>query len=117
MISCTFQLLHYIDMVQPETIKATTTLIIAAVKYIHIRKDILNEFGVVDIAKLMPVSRLGDVSFGRLTEGFRIPVPSWTDIVDEVRNTLGEEVASGKKKSKQNGEKVIAEERGASVHA
>jgi len=98
-------------------LKATNTLILGVVKYIHIRKDILNEQGVVDIAKLMPLSRLGDFSFGRLTEGFQIPVPSWANIADEVRNNLGEDVASGKKKLKQNGENVIDEERGATTFA
>ncbi len=104
-------------MVQPDTIKATTTLFIAAVKYIHIRKDMLNEHGVVDIAKLMPVSRLGDVSFGRLTEGFRIPVPKWANLADEVRNTLGEDIVSGTKKIELNGKNTTNEERGTSKFA
>lgn len=80
-------------MVQPDTLKATTTLFLATVKYIHIRKDMLDERGVVDAAKLMPVSRLGDVSFGRLTEGFRIPMPRWANIADEVKDILGEDTA------------------------
>ena len=46
-------------------------------KAIHVRTDVLNERGVVDFAKFKPVSRLGDISYARVGDAFRIPRPAW----------------------------------------
>lgn len=71
------QLLQAIDIIHPETQVATTTMILGNVKYIHVRKDVLNERGNVDPAKLKPMGRMGDITYARSTEGFRLERPSW----------------------------------------
>ncbi|TFK92174.1 hypothetical protein K466DRAFT_513988 [Polyporus arcularius HHB13444] len=71
------ELFHAHDIVNPNSGKHTTTLILGLVKAIHVRADVLNERGVVDFAKFKPVSRLGDISYARVGDAFRIPRPSW----------------------------------------
>ncbi|KAG1839947.1 hypothetical protein C8R48DRAFT_621338, partial [Suillus tomentosus] len=41
-------------------------LILAHVKYIHVRKDVLTEKGVIDLTKFKPVMHLGDISYARV---------------------------------------------------
>lgn len=52
----------------------------------------LNERGYVDPGRLKPISRLGDILFGSIGGGFRIPRPAWKDVSEEV-------LALNKKKS------------------
>ncbi|KIO12012.1 hypothetical protein M404DRAFT_994072, partial [Pisolithus tinctorius Marx 270] len=70
-------LFQAIDIVHPVSGDITATLILAHVKYIHVRKDVLNERGVVDITKYKPIARLGDISYGRVGDVFRLPRPVW----------------------------------------
>ena len=63
-------------------------MILAHVKYIHIRKDVLNERGRVDITKFKPVARLGDITFGRISNAYRVPTPSWAKDGDKARRAL-----------------------------
>lgn len=58
------------------------------VKYIHVRKDVLNERGLVDPGKLRPVTRMGDISYGRVTEGYRIPRPDYEATKDDIKAAL-----------------------------
>ncbi|KAI5997005.1 hypothetical protein EDD15DRAFT_2387023 [Pisolithus albus] len=44
-------------------------------EYIHVRNDMLNERGVVDITKYKPIARLGDISYGRVVDVFRLARP------------------------------------------
>jgi len=60
-------------MIDPTSGACTTTLILAHVKYIHVRKDMLNDRGTVDITKFKPISRLGDNSYGRVGDAFKLP--------------------------------------------
>lgn len=58
---------------------ATTgiTCLVEGVNF-HIREDVLNSDGkTVDLAKLKPVARLGGSTFGRVTETYDIPRPSF----------------------------------------
>ncbi|KAJ7074963.1 hypothetical protein B0H15DRAFT_868347 [Mycena belliarum] len=57
-------------------------LVLGSVKYIHVRKAVLNERGVVDPAKLKPVGRMGDITYVKIGDGFRIPRPSWAQAED-----------------------------------
>jgi hypothetical protein len=89
-----------VDIVEPSSLKATATLILGLVKYIHMRKDILDPVrGIPDTGKLKPVLRLGGVTFAKLGDGYQIPRPAWAKAVDEIRETLGEEAVTGKGKS------------------
>ncbi|KAG6375235.1 hypothetical protein JVT61DRAFT_3449 [Boletus reticuloceps] len=70
-------------IVDPSSGETTTTLILAHVKYIHVRKDMLNQRGTIDITKFKPISRLGDNSYGRVGDAFKLARPSWA--ADEAR--------------------------------
>ncbi|THH13337.1 hypothetical protein EW146_g6863 [Bondarzewia mesenterica] len=72
------ELFEAIDVVHPATGQTATTLILGLVKYVHVRKDVLTENGTVDPARLKPVSRLGDTTYSRLGDGFRLARPSWS---------------------------------------
>ncbi|KAI8968828.1 hypothetical protein BD414DRAFT_503668 [Trametes punicea] len=71
------ELFQAIDIVHPSTGQHTATLVLGLVKCIHVRNDVLNERGVVDYTKLRPVGRMGDITFARVGDGFRIPRPAW----------------------------------------
>ncbi|EGO04207.1 hypothetical protein SERLA73DRAFT_82279 [Serpula lacrymans var. lacrymans S7.3] len=77
-----------IDITQPTTGAITTTLILARVKYIHVRKDMLNERGNVDATKFKAVGRLGDISYARVGDAFRLPRPIWTQEEDKINGLL-----------------------------
>ncbi|KAJ7669417.1 hypothetical protein DFH06DRAFT_1180894 [Mycena polygramma] len=67
----------------------TANLILGTVKYIHARKAVLNDQGVVDPAKLKAIGRLGDTTYVRLSDGFRIPRPSWAKEKEEIEKKFG----------------------------
>ncbi|ESK92345.1 flavoprotein oxygenase [Moniliophthora roreri MCA 2997] len=53
-------------------------LILGTIKYVHVRKDMLNpDKDVVDPDKLKPIARMGDISYTRVTEAFRLPRFDW----------------------------------------
>ncbi|KAG1847707.1 hypothetical protein F4604DRAFT_1883986 [Suillus subluteus] len=51
--------------------KHNNTLILTHVKYIHVRKHVLADKGVIDLTKFKPVTRLG-VSYARVGNAYRI---------------------------------------------
>ncbi|KAF7348615.1 Flavin-Reduct domain-containing protein [Mycena venus] len=61
-----------------------TNLILGTVKYIHVRKAVLNEKGVVDPAKLKAIGRMGDITFISVKDGFRVPRRSWAQDKEEI---------------------------------
>ncbi|KAI9063959.1 hypothetical protein FKP32DRAFT_1570991 [Trametes sanguinea] len=71
------ELFQAIDIIHPSTNQHTATMVLGLVKCIHVRNDVLNERGVVDYAKLKPVGRMGDITYSRVGDGFRIPRPAW----------------------------------------
>ncbi|KAF8576747.1 hypothetical protein K439DRAFT_1397145 [Ramaria rubella] len=71
--------------IQP-TSPATSTVIFGLVKKIHVRNDVMTEKGTVDPALLKAVSRLGDISYARVGESFRLPRDSWADVGETVAN-------------------------------
>ncbi|OBZ65907.1 DNA-directed RNA polymerases I and III subunit RPAC1 [Grifola frondosa] len=71
------ELFQAIDIVHPETGVATTTLILGLVKCVHVRNDMLNERGIIDPAKYKAVGRMGDISYCRVGDGFRLTRPAW----------------------------------------
>jgi flavin reductase (DIM6/NTAB) family NADH-FMN oxidoreductase RutF len=56
------------------------TLILGAVKCIHVRKAVLNERGVVDPAKFKPIGRMGGTTYVRLGDAFDLARGSWSDV-------------------------------------
>ncbi|KZT50913.1 hypothetical protein CALCODRAFT_521694 [Calocera cornea HHB12733] len=71
------ELLEAHDIKSPTTGVSINVLIIGLVKHIHVRNDVLNERGVVDPVKFRPIARLGDISYARLGDMFRLPRFSW----------------------------------------
>jgi hypothetical protein len=80
-----------IDIIDPTTEAVSATLILGSVKLIHIRKDICEpERGMVDPGKLKPVSRLGSILYGRVSEGYMLPRLSWQESEETIREALGD---------------------------
>jgi len=79
------ELYEVVDIKHPDTGIATTSMIIGLVKGIHVRKDVLNEKGVVDISRFMPVARLGDISYARIGDAYRIARPTWAENGEKVK--------------------------------
>ncbi|KAG2090213.1 uncharacterized protein F5147DRAFT_28591 [Suillus discolor] len=71
------ELYKSIDITHPVTGEHNSTLILAHVKYFHVRKDMLTSRGAVDLTKFKPVARVGDISYARVGDTYKIPVPSW----------------------------------------
>ncbi|EJT97031.1 hypothetical protein DACRYDRAFT_102696 [Dacryopinax primogenitus] len=82
------ELAQSVDITPPGTPRPINTLFIATVKYIHVRNDVLTERGVVDPNKLRPIARLGDITYARMGDTFRLPRYMWTDKKDEVEEFL-----------------------------
>lgn len=86
----------------PAKAQASSTVIYGLIRYIHVRKDVLNEKGRPDPAKLMTVSRMGDITYGLTTETFRLPRPSWKADGEEIERVVAEKEKE-KEKLKANG--------------
>ncbi|KAJ3824653.1 hypothetical protein F5880DRAFT_1558110 [Lentinula raphanica] len=85
-IECT--LFDKYDIVHPDTGANMSSITFGLIKCIHVRKDVLNARGVPDPAKLQNVSRLGDISYGLVTEAFRLPRPSWDSDGEMIEQVL-----------------------------
>ncbi|KAG1858833.1 hypothetical protein F4604DRAFT_1930886 [Suillus subluteus] len=55
------ELYKSINITHPVTGEHTSTLILVHIKYIHMRKDMLTQRGVIDLTKFKPVARVGDI--------------------------------------------------------
>ncbi|KAG1876329.1 hypothetical protein F4604DRAFT_1621999 [Suillus subluteus] len=82
------ELYKSIDITHPVTGEHTSTLILAHVKYIHVRKDMLTQRGVIDLTKFKPVARVGDISYARVGDGFRIASPTWAQDKAKIHEAL-----------------------------
>ena len=91
-MECT--LFQAVDIVHPTTGQQTATLILGLVKYIHVRTDVLNERGLVDLAALRPVGRGGDITYTRVGDAFRLPRPAWSDEAERARAVIQGEASS-----------------------
>jgi hypothetical protein len=66
----------------------SSTLILAHIKYIHVRKDMLTERGGVDITKFKPVARMGDISYARVGDAFKLTRPVWAQDEATIQDAL-----------------------------
>ncbi|KAG1854974.1 hypothetical protein DFJ58DRAFT_372743 [Suillus subalutaceus] len=82
------ELYKSIDITHPVTGEHTSTLILAHVKYIHVRKDMLTQRGVIDLTKFKPVARVGDISYARIGDAFRIASPTWAQDKAKIHEAL-----------------------------
>jgi hypothetical protein len=49
----------------------------------------LTDKGVIDLTKLKPVARLGDISYARVGDAYRIARPSWAQDEAKIQEVLG----------------------------
>ncbi|KAI8449490.1 hypothetical protein BY996DRAFT_4589095 [Phakopsora pachyrhizi] len=76
-----------------DSTKLTQTFIIGRIKAWHVREEILIDGGPsISIEKLMPMCRLGGISYGRIISGFELTRPVWKKEVEreEVKRILSE---------------------------
>jgi flavin reductase (DIM6/NTAB) family NADH-FMN oxidoreductase RutF len=57
----------------------STTMVIGRVKMIHLRQDIIDETGGVDIKALRPISRFAGTTYGRSVVGYDLNLPIWDE--------------------------------------
>ncbi|GAA5917202.1 hypothetical protein JCM6882_002253 [Rhodosporidiobolus microsporus] len=72
----------------------TGTMVLGRVKLFHVRSDLVDENLIVDTNKLQPVSRLGGITYGRITSVYETPRPVWekdkeTDVVKKALEKEG----------------------------
>ncbi|EMD32882.1 hypothetical protein CERSUDRAFT_87608 [Gelatoporia subvermispora B] len=89
------ELYEAIDIKRPDTGASTTTLLLGLVKYIHVRNDMLNERGNVDPSKYKVIGRMGDITYTRVQEGFRLARPAWSKD-EELQNLYKESEVQAK---------------------
>jgi len=82
------QLYKEIEIIHPTTKKHTATTYMALVKHVHVRNDMWNERGNIELTRLRPVSRSGDISFTRTGDGLRVLRPQWTKEEGNVRTFM-----------------------------
>ncbi|KAG6850310.1 hypothetical protein H0H93_015252 [Arthromyces matolae] len=70
-------LLQAVDVPIPATGELGTTVFLGSIKFIHVRKDILDDRGNIDPGKLKPVARMGGTLYAKCNEGYHISRPSW----------------------------------------
>ena len=80
-----------IEIIHPTTKAHSATLVLGHVKFIHIRKDVIDpERGTIDPGKLKPVARLGGLLYGRISEAYMLPRLSWKENEETIREALGD---------------------------
>ena len=84
------ELLEAIDIKDPATSTVTTTLVVASVKYIHVRNDMLDEKGHVDPGKFRPIARMGGTLYAKVNEGYHIERHTWQERGEELVNSVSE---------------------------
>ncbi|KZT64133.1 hypothetical protein DAEQUDRAFT_769966 [Daedalea quercina L-15889] len=82
------ELFQSIDIADPASGAHTTTMILGHVKYIHVRNDMLDERGNVDPAKFRPVGRMGDITYSRVGDGFRLTRPAWAKEQETIEKAI-----------------------------
>lgn len=82
------ELFQAIDIVHPESGECTSTLVLAHVKYIHVRNDMLTERGTMDLTKFKPIARMGDISYARVGDAFRLSRPVWATEESKVEEAI-----------------------------
>jgi hypothetical protein len=65
-----------------------STLILAHIKYIHVRKDMPTERGGVDLTKFKSIARMGDISYARVGDALRLARPAWAQEEATIQDAL-----------------------------
>jgi len=66
------------EFTSPQSGKMTAIMVILQGHYFHVREDAINEArNLIDPSILRPMSRLGGITYGRVTQGVEIPRPDY----------------------------------------
>ncbi|KAA1084930.1 hypothetical protein PGT21_032340 [Puccinia graminis f. sp. tritici] len=91
-MECELEYLH--EMFDPSNPKKLTqVIVIGRIKAWHIKKDVLvDDTPLVALEKLMPIGRLGGITYSRTIERFELPRPIWKEEKekDEVKKVLSQ---------------------------
>lgn len=82
----------------------TTTMVIGKVKLIHVREDIIDETGGINIKALRPISRFSGTTYGRNVVGYDLTIPNWNEYKDDP--SIQTAIEKGPKKPKANANKA-----------
>ncbi|KAL1751842.1 hypothetical protein FB107DRAFT_221189 [Schizophyllum commune] len=82
------ELMHTHEICDPHAGEVQYTHVLGRVIYIHVRRNVLSERGVVDIQKFKPIARIGDISYCTIGDIFRMRAPSW----EEAKPSIPEEL-------------------------
>ena len=92
-MECELEYLH--EMFDPsDPKKLTQVIVLGRIKAWHIKKDVLvDDTPMVAVEKLMPIGRLGGISYARTIERFELPRPIWKDEKekDQVKKVLAQQ--------------------------
>ncbi|PCH37508.1 hypothetical protein WOLCODRAFT_109999 [Wolfiporia cocos MD-104 SS10] len=86
------ELFQAVEISRPDTGEHTTTLVLGLVKCIHVRNDVLapGPKRTVDPALLRTVARMGDITYSRIGEGFRLKRPVWVEEEAAIKDAVGD---------------------------
>lgn len=88
------ELYQTVDIQDPMTSEVTTTMILGLVKYVHVRRDMLDEKGNADPGKLKPVARMGGILYARIKEGYNIKRDRWREDEKSIREATADKKAT-----------------------
>jgi len=110
-MECTVHAIHDIFSDDEQT-RLTASLVVGRVRRFHVREDLFGPTGAIDPARLLPIGRLGGITYGRVTDSFEAPRYVWDDVKDsehvkkiqeEVVKTGGRTAALNTASSSTNG--------------
>ena len=52
-------------------------MVAGRIRRFHVRKDLFGPTGAIDPARLLPIARLGGISYARVTDAYEAPRPVW----------------------------------------
>lgn len=62
-------------------------MVAGRIRRFHVRKDLFGPTGAIDPGKLLPIARLGGISYARVTDAYESPRPVWDEAVAKRLNS------------------------------
>ncbi|KAK4055322.1 hypothetical protein OIV83_000605 [Microbotryomycetes sp. JL201] len=92
------KLQHHYHVINDDGVR-THTVVLGRVVRFHVREDVIdNESLLIDTSKLRAVSRLGGITYARVTSTFEVPRPVWDKVKDD--DAVKQAMAEGQAKAK-----------------
>ncbi|KAI5896092.1 uncharacterized protein SCHCODRAFT_02568259 [Schizophyllum commune H4-8] len=89
------ELMHTHEIRDAQSGDLEYTHVLGRVKYIHVRRDVLTERGVVDIQKLKPVAHIGDISYCTIGDVFRMRPSTWAEVEPFIPDEMKRDARGG----------------------